>query len=132
MVKSILRALVEKEDLLLRIAVAFPLIWAGISQLQNPTDWVGFVPAWLGNIVDPEAFLGIHSFFNLIIGIGLLTGFWRIIFSALATLSLASIVIFYGVDDITFRDVGLAIVALVLFVRAAKRRWEFHIIKPRA
>lgn len=123
MIKSILRGLAEREDLLLRIAVAFPLIWAGVSQLQNPTNWVGFVPAWLGSIVDPEAFLGIHSFFNLVIGAGLLIGFWRIIFSAAAFLSLAGIVVFYGVDDVTFRDVGLAIVALVLLAKSLNRRW---------
>ena len=129
MLKAILRALSEREDLLLRVAVAFPLLWAGLSQITNPTDWVGFVPPWLASIVDAEAFLGIHSFFNLIIGVGLLLGFWRIIFSGLATASLASIVIFYGVDDITFRDVGLAIVALVLFLRALKSHWQFNVIK---
>ena len=122
----------EREDLLLRLAVAFPLIWAGVSQITNPTNWVGFVPVWLASIVDPEAFLGIHSLFNLIVGAGILLGFWRIIFSGLAIASLAGIVIFYGVDDVTFRDVGLAIVALVLFLRAIKSRWEFREVKPLA
>lgn len=136
MIKSILRVLSAREDLLLRVAVAFPMIWAGISQLQNPTNWVGFVPSWLAGIVDPEAFLGIHSLFNLVIGVGLLIGFWRVLFSAAAFASLASIVIFYqggvflGIDDVTFRDVGLAIVALVLFLRAVKSRWGFHVINP--
>lgn len=124
MIKAILRALAERDDLLLRIAVAFPLIWAGVSQLQNPTNWIGFVPAWLAGIVDPEAFLGIHSFFNLIIGVGLLAGFWRITFSAAAAASLASILVFYGVDDVTFRDVGLAIVAFALLLRGIHAKRE--------
>lgn len=129
MIKAILRVLSEREDLLLRIAVAFPLIWAGVSQITNPANWVGFVPVWLANFIDPEAFLGIHSFFNLVIGAGLLIGFWRILFSGAATLSLLSIVIFYGVDDITFRDVGLTIVAFVLFLRVLKNHWQFNIVK---
>ncbi|MBI2506653.1 MAG: hypothetical protein HYW00_00745 [Candidatus Colwellbacteria bacterium] len=115
----------EKENLLLQIAVAFPLLWAGVSQITNPTNWVGFVPLWLASFVDPEAFLGIHSFFNLFIGVGLLIGFWRILFSGAATLSLLLIVVFYGVDDVTFRDVGLAIIAFVLFLRAVKTRSMF-------
>ena|SRR3972149_522729 len=129
MLKAISRILLDREDLLLRLAVAFPMIWAGVSQITNPTNWVGFVPLWLASLVDPEAFLGIHSFFNLIIGAGLLLGFWRILFSAAAAASLASIVIFYGVDDVTFRDVGLTIVAFVLFLRALKGRWKFHTVR---
>src|SRR3989344_4585475 len=132
MIKVILRVLSDKEDLLLRVAVAFPMIWAGVSQITNSASWIGFVPMWLATLVDPEAFLRVHSVFNLIVGAGILLGFWRIIFSGLATASLAGIVIFYGVDDVTFRDVGLAIVALVLFLRALKRRWEFHVINPSA
>ena len=46
MLKVILRALSDREDLLLRIAVAFPMIWAGVHQMINPTDWIGFVPPW--------------------------------------------------------------------------------------
>ena len=124
MIKSILRALSEREDLLLRLAVAFPMIWAGVSQLMNPLDWVGFVPPWLGVIIAPEAFLTIHSIFNLIIGVGLLVGFWRILFSAAAVASLAGIVVFYGVDDVTFRDVGLAIVAFALLLRGIHAKQE--------
>ncbi|MEX2033157.1 MAG: hypothetical protein WD889_01180 [Candidatus Colwellbacteria bacterium] len=122
MLKVILRAFSEREDLLLRIAIAFPMIWAGVHQMMNPTDWIGFVPPWLGSFIAPEAFLTIHSIFNIAVGIGLLIGFWQILFSATAAASLASIVIFYGVDDVTFRDVGLTIVAFVLFLRALKIR----------
>lgn len=132
MIKAILRTLSDREDLLLRLAVAFPMIWAGVHQMMNPTDWIGFVPPWLGSFIAPEAFLTIHSVFNIVIGIGLLIGFWRVLFSATAAASLASIVIFYGVDDVTFRDVGLAIVAIVLFLRALKSRWEFHTIRTSA
>ena len=129
MLKAVLRTLSEREDLLLRVAVAFPMIWAGVAQLTEPTSWVGFVPALLAGFLGSEAFLGIHSFFNLIIGAGLLIGFWRVLFSGAATLSLLSILIFYGVDDVTFRDVGLAVVALVLFLRALKSHWQFNVIK---
>src|SRR3990167_4346177 len=129
MLKAILRTLSEREDLLLRVAVAFPMIWAGVAQLTEPTNWIGFVPTLLVDFVDPEAFLGIHSLTNLIIGAGLLIGFWRVLFSGAATLSLLSILVFYGVDDITFRDVGLAVVALVVFLRALKSHWQFNVIK---
>ncbi|MDP2650647.1 MAG: hypothetical protein Q8P04_00950 [bacterium] len=132
MLKTILKTLSDREDLFLRLAVAFPMIWAGVHQMMNPTDWIGFVPPWLGSFIAPEAFLTIHSVFNIVIGIGLLIGFWRILFSAAAVASLASIVIFYGVDDITFRDAGLTIVAFVLFLRALQNRWEFRTTRTSA
>ncbi len=132
MIKAILKTLSDREDLLLRLAVAFPMLWAGVRQMMNPSDWIGFVPPWLGSFIAPEVFLTIHSAFNIVVGIGLLIGFWRVLFSAAAAVSLASIVIFYGVDDVTFRDIGLTIVASVLFLRALKTRWELHAVRTSA
>lgn len=119
-----LRAFSDREDLLLRVAVAFPMLWAGVRQIMNPTDWIGFVPPWLGSFIDPGVFLTVHSVFNIVVGIGLFVGLWRVLFSAAAIASLAGIVIFYGVDDVTFRDVGLAIVAFVLFLQAVRKDRE--------
>lgn len=129
MIRSALGALSNRENLLLRIAVAFPMTWAGVRQTMNPTDWIGFVPPWVGSLIAPEAFLTVHSVFNIVVGIGLLIGFWRVLFSAAATVSLAGIVISNGVDDVTFRDVGLTVMAFVLFLRALKNRWEFYAVK---
>ncbi len=126
MIKTVLRALSNKEDLLLRIAVAFPMLWAGVRQIMNPTDWIGFVPSWIGSIINPDLFLIAHAFTNLIVGLGLLLGFWRILFSAAATAMFVSILIFYGIDDVTFRDVGLAIAAFILLSQSLRRHSQYH------
>ncbi|MBI2010703.1 MAG: hypothetical protein HYS89_00480 [Candidatus Colwellbacteria bacterium] len=111
---------------LLRLAVAFPLAWAGISEAINPSSWIGFVPPWLDKIIDPRVFLTIHGIGSIVIALGLIIRLnirhWGIIFAGAAFLDLASILIFYGVDDITFRDVGLALVALVLVLKEFKPR----------
>ncbi len=118
---NFLQKLAAKQDWILRIAIAFPMFWAGIRELMNPNDWIGFVPAWTTAIIPQETTLMIHAVSVIIIGLGLLAGFWRALFSAAATLTLLSIVVFYGLDDITFRDVGLILVAFVLFLRSVAK-----------
>jgi len=116
-VRNLLRKLLDKEDWILRIAISFSVLWAGVRGILNPTDWVGFVPTFVGDFIDPEIFLVAHGFLWIITAAGLIAGFWRPLFAGIATLGLVSILIFNGIDDITFRDVGLALAAFVLFLR---------------
>lgn len=114
---NIFRTLLDKEDWILRVAVSFPLLWAGIRSIVDPTSWVGFVPGVVSAYMAPEDFLIAHGFVWILTAAGILAGFWRPFFAFLAFAGLVGILIFYGVDDITFRDVGLALAALVLFLR---------------
>jgi len=116
-VHNIIRKLLDKEDWFLRVAVAFPLLWAAVRGMVNPTDWLGFVPPAVANVMDPEVFLVAHGFVWIVTAAGILAGFWRPFFAGLAFLGLGGILLFYGIDDITFRDVGLVLTAFVLFLR---------------
>ena len=116
-VRSLIRKLLDKEDWILRVAVSFPILWAVIRGMLNPADWVGFVPSFVGEIIDPEVFLVAHGLLWIVTAAGLLAGFWRPFFAGVAFLGITSILIFFGIDDINFRDVGLALTAFVLFLR---------------
>jgi len=116
-VRNLLKKLASKEDWILRIGISFTLLWAGIRGILNPTDWVGYVPGFVGEVIDPEVFLVAHGFLWILTSAGLIAGFWRPFFAFIAFAGLTSILIFNGVDDITFRDVGIASAALVLFLR---------------
>jgi len=119
-VSSLVKTLLDKEDWILRIAISFTLLWAGVRGILQPADWVGFVPSFVADFIDPEVFLIAHGFLWIIVAAGLIAGFWRPFFAAIATLGLVSILIFNGVDDITFRDVGLSFAAFVLFLRETR------------
>ncbi len=107
--------------LLLRLGIGLTLLYAAIQAFANPTSWVGFIPHWLGAIIDPQLFLKIHSFFELVLGIALVAGF-RVRWAAmLAALDMLALLVFYGVDDLTFRDMGLLMAALALFVLVRTR-----------
>ncbi len=102
---------------LLRVAVVFPMLWAGIGGLANPQNWIGYLPDFIWNPVTRSFLLMGHSVLLIATAILLMSGPWRWFFALMAFGNLAGILIFYGLDDITFRDVGLAIVALVLFAK---------------
>lgn len=109
----------QKLDMLfLRLGLALTLLYAGFSIFIAPTNWVGFVPSWVHNIYPAESFIILHGVLDVLLGVGLLSGRLLWLFSAVSFFNLAGILFFYGVDDITFRDLGLSMAALALFVRS--------------
>ena len=112
----------ELDVLILRVGLGLVFLYAGTASLESPTNWVGFVPDFVGWVVPKETFLTAHSFFELALGVGLVAGLWTPVLSMLAFLSLFSILIFFGIDEVTFRDFGLAVMALALFTRVARPR----------
>jgi len=119
-VRNLIKKLARQEDWILRVAISFTVLWAGVRGILNPTDWVGYVPTFVENFIDPEVFLIAHGFLWILVAAGLLAGFWRPFLAFVAFAGFVGILIFNGIDDITFRDVGLALAAFVLFVREMK------------
>lgn len=111
-------------ELALRIGLAGVFLYAGVNSLLNPTAWLGFVPQRIEVIpfLSRELALTIHGAFEILLALILLIGLWKRLAATLAFLSLAGIIIFYGIDDISFRDFGLlmAAYALMLLVRPTR------------
>lgn len=122
---NLLRALFsharDKDVLMLRLGLAAVLLYAGIRILIEPLNWLGFVPQWVEVMMPREVFLKSHGFFEIGLGIGILAGVWLPLLAAIALLDFLSILIFFGIDDITFRDIGLVFMALALFLRTLPR-----------
>ncbi len=121
LISNLAGTVTRREDLVLRVGIGATLIWAAYRSILNPTDWIGFVPDWVITFLPKEVFLTAHGFFELGVGALLIAGVWPRFISTLAFLDLSSILIFYGVDDITFRDVGLTLAAVVLLARQFRR-----------
>jgi uncharacterized membrane protein YphA (DoxX/SURF4 family) len=101
-------------SLLLRIALAFSFIYAGISIFMTPDNWIGFLPDFVKNLGGYSALYG-HATFDLILGLWLLSNKWTFWASIISALNLAAISIFNLAQlDIIFRDVSLLIVAVAL------------------
>jgi len=110
------------EKIILRIALGLTFLYAGFNSIGHPENWVGFVPVWVENFIDPLIFLKVHAIGEIILGLGLISGIYLPIFSGLIALDLLALLIFYGIDDITFRDIGLFGAAVVLFLLSIKRQ----------
>ncbi|MBI2640348.1 MAG: hypothetical protein HYW91_00465 [Candidatus Sungbacteria bacterium] len=108
----------------LRLGLGLMYIYSGFSLFSEPIYWVGFVPGWfdglIANIMPVELFLrvqGVGEFFVGLLFLAWFGGIWGTrIASILSSLSLAAIIVFVGVDLVTFRDVGLLGAAVALLV----------------
>lgn len=118
-----------KPTLALRIGLGFIFIYAGVMSFSAPENWIGFVPPWIENIIKPLIFLQVHAAFEIILGLTLLTGIVLPAAALIAFFNIFAILFFYGVDDVTFRDFGLLMTALALFLLSTKERTA---IKERA
>ncbi|OGY97233.1 MAG: hypothetical protein A2128_01280 [Candidatus Liptonbacteria bacterium GWC1_60_9] len=103
-----------------RLGLGFVLVYAGVSSLLAPEDWIGFVPTAVEVAVSRETFLALHAVLELVAGAALLVNvgaFWGALFGAA---NMAGILLATGVDLITFRDVGLLALALMLMARLSR------------
>lgn len=103
-----------KPSEILRYGLGLVFLYAALLMWIQPEAWIGFVPNWLAKIVERHMFISIHSIFELIMAVLLLANKWVRWAALFAFLDFLSIVIFYGVDLVTFRDIGLMLSSLAL------------------
>jgi uncharacterized membrane protein YphA (DoxX/SURF4 family) len=107
---------------LIRLALAFSFVYAGIGSLQNPDNWIGFVPGFVGEIISVPLFLTIFSVVQIILGLWLLSGKLKIISGLIAAAMLFGITLFnFTSMDIVFRDISLGLVAIAFAFSSNKR-----------
>lgn len=101
--------------LLLRLGLAFSFLYAGISSLLTPNDWLGYLPAFIpqANRLD---LLKLFSVYEIGLGLWLLAGRYIKYAALLGALTLVGVVVVnLSIFSVTFRDVGLIFAALALF-----------------
>ena len=122
---------------IVRLGLAFVLLWFGVNQLINQESFLGYVPQWLyphdigmqhehpmqfmHNIPTPSVHVVLmaNGIFETIAGMLLLIGFYTRIAAFLAALHLLAIAFSLGYNDIAIRDVGLALMAASLVFSGA-------------
>ena len=108
----------------LRLGLGLMYLYSGYDLIANPRHWYGFIPQWLSRaateVASVEAYLRAQGIGELFIGVLLLAWFLpRRVGAAAAfgaALEMGLILIFVGIDPITFRDIGLLGAALTLFL----------------
>jgi uncharacterized membrane protein len=104
-------------SLLLRLGIAFSLIYVGIVSFVNPSSWIGFIPSFLQG----STLLIVFSVYEIALGLWLLWGKKIFYASVLTALTMFFIVIFnLGAFDIVFRDLTIMLAAIALAVLTRK------------
>lgn len=100
----------------LRIGLALVFLYAGISSLKNPLEWAGFLPGFLTNHFNATTLVKLFAIYELILVAWLVSGKFLKYCAILCFLTFGGILITnFGQLLITFRDVGLAFMAIALF-----------------
>lgn len=115
----------------LRLGLSVLFLWFGLSQLAEPSLWVGWVPLWATGLTgfQPETVVLLNGALEVVGGVLLSLG----LLVRLTALVLAAhlFVITYGIGptEIGFRDFALACATLALalggpdFLSLGKKRW---------
>lgn len=108
----------------LRLGLGLTFLYSGSSLFANPEQWLGFVPGWFARAVEALIqvgfYLRLQGIAEITIGFLLIAWFfgkWGLRIGAFfASVELALIIIFTGLDAITFRDIGLLGAAISLLM----------------
>ena len=100
-----------KPEWALRIGLGLMYLYSGFDLFYNPARWRGFAPGWISRAIPVDIFLRTQGIGEIILGLLFLAWFSGrigvLIASALSAFEMFLILIFVGVNPITFRDVGL-------------------------
>jgi len=99
----------------LRLALASVFLYAAIASFLTPTDWIGFLPQWMKNIVPGNTLLFIFSVYEILLSLWLLSGKKTIYPAVLSAITLLLIIITnISQLDILFRDIAIFFTAIAL------------------
>ena len=107
----------KKVIFLLKIGIAFSLLYAAIAGFVEPNSWIGFIPQFVTNVLPAETALVIFGIVEILLALALLlmkNPFYPAILSALITFG----IIIFNIPqrDILFRDVPIVLMAVALAV----------------
>lgn len=102
--------------LILSLGLAFVFLYAGVASLLNPLLWIGYLPQFMGNFIALDVAIKFIAVYEIILGLLLVSGKFRKVAAALSVLTLAGIIVSsLNQFVITFRDIGLMLMAVALF-----------------
>jgi len=135
-INSYIRKNKDYSIVILRIGLALVLLWFGINQVFYPDNFLGYLPPWAmphpinmihfppihmmhDTSIQTTALIVSNGFYEIILGLVLLVGFYTRITAFIAGLHLLLIALSLGYNDIAIRDFGLSIMAFSLVFSGA-------------
>ena len=117
---------------ILRLSLATMYFYSGLDLMRHPKSWYWAIrplPQFVQQIINAfsiDLFLQIQGLIELAFALILILWFlpktWTIIVALLTAIEMAVILVFVGLDAVTFRDIGPLGAAFALYVILYKNR----------
>lgn len=104
--------------LILRLGLAATYIYSGLDLILHPRAWIIFVPSWFNDLlpVSTLTYLQFQGAVELMLAAGFIFGIGLRAVSFISALEMLAILLFYGFDGVTFRDLAILGGSLAVFV----------------
>lgn len=102
-------------DIILRVGLAFALLYPPINATVDSGTWVGYFPQIMRGVIDDTLLLHIFGIIEVGLAFWILSG-WRIYLPAFATAGLLVGIVAVNIPEfqVLFRDLSIAALALAL------------------
>jgi hypothetical protein len=109
-----------------QLAIAFCFLSFGIWELVAPNLWTMYVPSLISAMIDAKLLVFVHGIVLTIIGLGILSGFYRWLFLGLSVLVMLeiclSLILDEGFTETLIRDGAILLFILGHFVDSWQNR----------
>lgn len=104
----------------LRVGMSLVFFWFGMSQLFNPGMWTAYLPEFVSLLpISATKFVLLNGLFEVVCSVLLFVGAYTRTVSLLLTLHLFGITYTIGWNALGFRDFGLSVATLTIFLLGA-------------
>ncbi len=107
----------------LRLGLAFVFGWFGVDKFLNVQAWYGWIPSWL-TFVPQNPFLYVLGVVEVIVALFLLLNKYVRFASITCAAFLVGVVLSFGINEITVRDIGLIAMALALALMPVQKKYH--------
>lgn len=103
------------EDIVLRMGLAFALLYPPLNALGDPNAWVGYFPQFMRGVVEDTLLLHLFGVLEVLLAVWILSG-WKVWLPSLATAGLLLGIVVFNIPEfqVLFRDISIAAMALAL------------------
>lgn len=109
---------------ILKVAVGVTFVWIGVMITVEPGVWEAFFPEFITSLEYSQELMFAFGVFDFLLGLFLIIDRFTPVVSLLASVHLLGILIFYGIDSITIRDVGLLGATICIFLFSISYRFK--------
>ncbi len=107
---------IDLANKVLRIGLGSTILWFGLSQVINPSNWIGYLQVWSFNLtfISTITLVYFNAFFEILTSLLLIFNQYTKFFSILLSLHMLVIIFHLGYNNIAVRDFGIMIGFLAL------------------